>query len=206
MREVNEWRCEDRFTGAALPLAAAGSILAMAHHPVSVHGTGGIGDYVHGAMIVLLSVLFYGFARFAQRRDLRRAVILAGLVAYGLGFAATVGAGIVNGFIVPALAARGPGQVGQDIFILCREANQSLAALGVFATGAAFLLWSMDFLARAELSNRITGIAGLLAALLPAGALAAGLLELSVAGAFLIYSSHALWAALVGIQFIRRKI
>lgn len=192
--------------GVGLVAAAAASVLAMAHHPVSAHGTGGIGDHVHGAMLVLLSVLFFGFAHFAQRRGPGRPVILAGLVAYGTSLAFHLGAGTINGFIVPALAARGSAAVGHDIFILCREANQALAMLGVYATGAAFLLWSIDFLTRTELSNRLTGVVGLVAAALPAAALAGGILEMSVEGAFIIYSVHALWAALVGIQILRGHV
>jgi len=207
MTEMTSKRMPGSFTaGIGLIAAAAVSVLAMAHHPVSAHWTGGIGDYVHGTMIVLLAILFCGFAWFAQNRDLRRPVILAGLVTYGISLAAHTGAAIINGFIVPALAARGADAVGHDIFVLCREANQALAAVGVFATGAAFLLWSVDFLEQPNLSSRLVGIAGILTAVLPATALAGGWLELNVQGALVIYAAYAVWAALVGIQLIRGRV
>lgn len=196
----------DVTAGACLVLAAFIAVLAMAHHPTSVHGGGGIGDFVHGTMIVVLSALFYGFAHFALRRGLEHPLMLAGLVAYGLSFVAHLGAASINGFVVPALAARGPDAVSHDIFILCWEVGRSFARTGVFATGVAFVLWSVDFLWRSGTANRVIGAAGVLAGIVPAVALASGTLSLDVSGAFAIYAVHAVWAVLVGGQLIRRRV
>lgn len=195
----------DLIAGLSLAVAAAAAVLAMAHHPTSTHG-GGIGDYVHGAMIVLLTIVFFGFAHFALRRGLDELLVLAGLVAYALGLVVNVGAGTINGFVVPALAARGSGAVSHDVFVLCWEANQALAQLGVFATGAAFVLWSLDFLGRPGPVNRTVGVLGLAAGLVPAAALASGRLDMNVAGAFVIYATHAAWTILVGVQLMRGKV
>lgn len=194
-----------RFAGACLMAAAALTVLAMGHHPTSVHG-GGVGGYVHGAMIVALTVMFFGFSYFALRSGIDRPVILAGLIAYGVSSVASLGAGTINGFVVPVLAALGPDAVSRDIFVLCWQANQALAQLGVFATGAAYALWSIYFMQRSDVMNRIVGAAGLAAAILPAAALASGVVEMNVAGAFAIYSVHAAWSALVGVRLIQGKI
>jgi hypothetical protein len=82
--------------------------------------------------------------------------------------------------------------------------NQSLARIGVYATGAAFTVWSFDFLGRAETMNRLTGVVGLLCGLLPAILLFGGLVSMNVHGALAIYAAHAVWIALVGVQLIRR--
>lgn len=197
----------DRTAGVILCLAAAATVLAMAHHPTSAHGMAGDGgDFVHGAMIVLLGTIAACLFHFARRRGLDRLWILAGVVAYAISLALHIGAATLNGFVVPALAARGPGAVGHDAFVLAWEANQALARLGVYATGAAYLLWSLDFLHRPGLPNRLIGVAGVLAAVGPASMLYAGVVTLNVSGAFLIYAVHVFWIILVGVQLIRRQV
>jgi hypothetical protein len=208
MDNVQQGRCEvtdpksgDRIAGAALAAAALVSVVAMAHHPTSAHGGGGLNGLVHGVMIVLVALLAYGFAHFARGRGLDRPAILAGLVAYGVSVFAHVGAATINGFVVPSLAAR--GGVSHDIFLFAWETNQALAGLGVYATGAAFILWSIDLIRREGGWLRLIGLAGLVAGALPAALLAGGAIRLNVSGAMLVYAVHAAWAALVGISLMR---
>jgi len=189
---------EDRTAGGVLIGAAAASVLAMAHHPTSAHAAG-MGAAVHGAMIALLAAMAFGFAHFALRRGVRRPAVLAGLVAYGFSLVFHAGAATINGFVVPALAARGPSAVGHDVLLFAWEANQALAGLGVYATGAAFAAWGADLLR----GSRLLGLAGIAAGAVPAALVAAGVLEMNVAGAFAVYAAHAAWAALLGVHLIR---
>ncbi len=205
MKEDSAAGAGDRAAGIAMAAAAAGTILAMAHHPSGAHA-GGPGGLVHGAMILFLAVLGWGFVTFAVRRGGARPLILAGLVAYGLGVFAHVGAATINGFVVPALAARGDGAVGHDISLFAWESNQALARLGVYATGAAFILWGADLLRGPGGETRALGALGLLAGAAPAALLATGAIGMNVAGAFAVYAAHAAWSALVGIQLIRGRI
>jgi hypothetical protein len=133
-------------------------------------------------------------------------VILAGTVAYGFSLVANFGAATINGFVVPALAARGPEAVGHDTFLLAWYANQALARLAVYATGAAYVLWSIDFLRRAGLANRVIGAVGVVAGAVPAATLLSGQAAMELRVAFPVYSAHAVWAILVAIQMVRRKI
>lgn len=192
----------DRIAGGALIAGAAASVLAMAHHPSGAHG-GPIGGIVHGAMIVLLMLSAFGFAHFALRRGVGRPAILAGLIAYLVSLLAHVGAATINGFVVPALAARGVTDHG--LFLLAWEANQALAKLGVFATAAAYALWALDFIGRPGAEAEAIGGLGLLAGLVPAALLASGAIRMDVAGAFLAYAAFGAWAALVGLHLIRGK-
>ena len=192
----------DRFAGLALIGAAAASLVAMAHHPAGAH-SGPAAGLVHGAMILLLAGIAFGFVHFARRRGLARPAMLAGLVAFSVSLVAHVGAATINGFVVPALASRGAGAVGHDVFLLAWEANQALARLGVFATGAAFLLWSGDLLRGPGGEARLVGAAGLPAGAVPAILLAAGAIRMDVAGAFLVYAAHGAWVALVGVHLLR---
>ena len=192
----------DRTAGLFLIGPAAASVVAMAHHPSGAHA-GGLGGLVHGTMIVLLALMAFGFLHFARRCGLGRPPVLAGLVAYAISLFAHVGAATINGFVVPALAARGPGAVGHDVLLLAWEANQALARLGVFATGAAFLLWSADLQRAPGGERRLIGLAGMAAGGLPAVLLAGGWIRMDVAGAFAVYAAHAAWAALVGLHLMR---
>jgi hypothetical protein len=195
----------DRIAGWALIAGSLLSVFVMAHHPQHVDPNGIVG-LVHGAMIFLMAVIAFGFAHFALRRGVARPAILAGLIAYFIGLVADLGAGTTNGFIVPALAAHGPALSGRDVFLLAWEANQALAKLGVFATAAAFILWSIDFLRRPGFEPKLVGGLGLLAGLVPAALLGSGATDMHVAGAFLAYAAFALWGAIVGVHLLRRGL
>jgi hypothetical protein len=205
MADVADQERADRIAGGALIAGSLLSVLVMAHHPEHVDPNGIVG-LVHGAMIVLMSVIAFGFAHFALRRGVARPAILAGLIAYFIGLVADLGAGTTNGFIVPALARHGADAGGRGVFLLAWEANQALAGLGVFATAAAFTFWSIDFLRRPGLEPRAIGALGLLAGLVPAGLLATGMTDMHVAGAFAAYAAFALWGAIVGLHMFRGRL
>ena len=193
-----------RFGGAALIAAAAGTVLAMAHHPVGAH-SGALGPAVHAAMIAFVALTAFGFASFAAARGAARPAILAGLVLYASALFGHVGAATINGFVVPALAGRGPGAVDHDIFLLAWEANQALAKLGVIASSFAFLFWSLDFLGRSGAEARVIGMVGLVAGIAPPALLLAGVIEMDVRGAFLVYAVQAAWGVCVGLHLVRRR-
>src|SRR3954447_22469262 len=205
MTEIADQVRADRIAGGALIAGSLLSVFVMAHHPEHIDPNGLVG-LVHGAMIALMSVTAFGFAHFALRRGVARPAILAGLIAYFIGFVADLGAGTTNGFIVPALAAHGAALSGRDVFLLAWEANQALARLGVFATAAAFTLWSIDFLRRPGLEAKVIGGLGLLAGLVPAGLLVTGATDMHVAGAFAAYAAFALWGTIVGLHIVRGRL
>jgi hypothetical protein len=205
MADVADHRHSDRIAGGALIAGSLLSVLAMAHHPDHID-PGGLVGIVHGAMIVLMTALAFGFAHFALRRGLGRPAILAGLVAYLVGLVADLGAGTTNGFIVPALAAHGTALTGRDVFLLAWEANQALAKLGVFATAAAFTLWSIDFLRRPGVETKAIGGLGLATGLVPAALLGTGAINMHVAGAFAAYAAFALWGTIVGLHIVRGRL
>lgn len=197
-----ETRAGDRIGGTALIVAAAGTVLAMAHHPSGAHGGGGLSGIVHGAMILLLGVVAFGFARFGQQRGMDRALILAGLIAYLASFLAHLGAATINGFIVPALAGS-ETPVNHDVFRFAWYSNQALARLGVVATGLAYILWGAELARGKAMTTRLIGLAGIAAGLIPAALLLSGAIRMDVAGAFIAYAMHALWAALLGWAVLR---
>lgn len=191
-----------RAGGMALVAASIGAVAAMAHHPSTAH-SGMLGPIVHAAMIVFLALQAFGFAGTAFWRGPARPLIAAGAVAYAISLFGHVAAGTINGFVVPALAGRGEGAVAHDLFILAWEANQAFARLGVLATSAAYILWSIDLLTDGGRRLKIIGFTGLVAGAVPAALLLGGAIRLDVAGAFLAYAMQAAWAALVGVTMVR---
>jgi hypothetical protein len=174
----------------------------MAHHPTRIEQAGAA-VAVHSVLLVLLAAMTFGFVHFARRRSLDRPAVLAGLVAYAFGAFANLGAATVNGLIVPALASRGRSALSADLFAFAWETNQALDAIGVFGTGAAFVLWSVDLLSERRTPARLLGAAGLLVGLASTIFLATGALRMNVSGAFAIYAMEVAWAALVGLFMLR---
>lgn len=187
----------DRAAGIALIGAAALSMLAMAHHPTS-RDAGAMIGIVHGAMILFAGMMAWGFTHFARRRGLERPAVLAGLVAYGIGIFATIGAATISGFVTPALAAHAP-DASHELFDLTWAMNQALAKLGVVATGAAYALWSLDLWRR----WKAVALLGLLAGGVPALLLVGGWIDMHLHAAIWVYAAQVLWAALIGWLLLR---
>lgn len=195
----------DRTAGLCLIISAGLTVFAMGHHPSS-HSAGTLSAIVHGGMIVLLIATFYGLIRFAISRGLDKPVILAGLTAYGISVVAHVIAATLNGFIAPVVANPSAGAgLGHDFAVFCWETNQAFAKLGVCATGAAFFLWSCDFVRRPAMINKIIAVVGFAAGLGPIVSVASGN-GLTVSTAFASYTSHAVWLILVGARMTKGHV
>lgn len=182
--------------GGALAAASALSVLAMAHHPTNLEDAR-LAGAVHGAMMVFVTMSLAGFASFARARGMQRFAVAAGLTFYAAGAVGNLLAASVNGFVAPALAAR--GGVGEDVIAFAWALNQTLAYGAVYATAAAFALWGADLLTR---QARLAGLAGLAAGLGPAALLAADALDMQVAGAFIVYGVFAAFGVVIGLRMI----
>jgi hypothetical protein len=183
-------------------MAAAGTVFGMAHHPT--HASAGFMiQIVHGVLLTFAALTAFGFATFVAARGLRP-IVLAGTICYAFALFGHLGAAMIDGFVVPALAGRG-ANVGRDMFLLTWEMNQAFAGLGVIAAGFAILLWSLDFLGRRSGETRAIGALGLAAGGAPAALLLSGAIGMNVTGAMLAYSAHAAWGAAVGVHLLREK-
>jgi hypothetical protein len=191
---------QDKIAGLALISAAAATIFAMGHHP---HGlqTPMLGRIVHGALILFLLINTFGLTIFARQQGAARSPVLAGLLCLALAAFGHVGAATINGFVMPALAAR--DGTGRDVFLLAWEANQALATLGVVATSAAISLWSVDLLSRPCPMRWTVGGFGLAAGIVPPALLLTGLITMNVTGAFICYGVQAAWSVLLGVRLLR---
>ena len=147
---------------AALAIACTTglALFALSHHPVSGKASSVqeslaqlvslqlMDGVVHGVLILMLAVLAGGFAVFSSFLGRRRAPVIVGMAAYGLGCCIVVGAMLLDGFAVPQLArqfiGRSQGEV-DVIFIVLRVIGtiiQVLTKAGLLSMCAAFLAWS----------------------------------------------------------------
>jgi hypothetical protein len=174
----------------------------MAHHPTRL-ADAQLATILHAFMIVMVWAMLFGFTHYARARGLGRPAVLAGLLAYGIGALANIGAATVNGLVTPALAENGVRSVGPDVFAFAWALNQALDAVGVFATGAAYFLWSFDLLRDRTGFARAAAALGICAAAVTVGVLASGAIRMNVSGAFLVYAAQVGWAALIGLFMLR---
>lgn len=188
-------RRADRIAGATLIAASVGIVFAMAHHPTRLGDTAN-SMRVHAMLDLLAIAAAYGLFHMALRRGMGRPAVLAGSVFYAVALVANLGATVVNGFVLPQLADAGGALT--SLLRSARVINQTLAAMGVVATGAAFLLWSLDLVRDARRSVAAVGLLGILIGSAPVLLIAAGELRLDKHGALLVYAAQALWAALIG--------
>jgi hypothetical protein len=186
-----------KIAGYTLMASAALIVFAMGHHPSGGHGQTplvaglSLSKLVHGGMIIFVLAQAWGLSVHARLRG-PGGWAQAGLLVYLLGAVGHLIAGTINGFVVPAM-----GEAPHEHYLMLWNMNQAFAGFGAMASSAAILFWSIDLLTK-DPRGRIIGLIGLGVALVPAGAFLSGAIGLDVAGAFLIYASHALWAGLIG--------
>lgn len=198
-----------RAAGVLIAVCAGLSILAIAHHPTvsgaspadtlaQVVRLAGMDRIVHGALIALVGGLLTGLAAFSLRQGIARPTVAAGIIAYSIGAAATIGAAVIDGFIVPGLAAQYAGassenvKLALDLLATCALTIQVLTKLGLIAISTGIFMWSIG-LVRSRGTARIAGIIGLVAGLLPAGVLLFGGVSLTPSSLGAIFLAHAIW-------------
>lgn len=197
----------DRIAGLVLMISALLSVLAMSHHP-SGHAEGHLGMIVHGVMIVIVLAMLAGFVRLSQCLGLRHFSVVAGLVAYSVATIGQILAASINGFIVVgALRAGGhggghgiaPGSADGAIAHLLWTMNQTFAYGAAFLTGAAFVLFSLALWRNGGVFSRIVALSGIVCGLAPVVLLASGMLNMHVAGAFIVYGLLAAFTFIAGL-------
>lgn len=193
----------DRTVGIILLVTALLTVFSMAHHPTNAHAASMV-YLVHGAMLILLSSMFFGLVYYSLRRGPGNIMVLAALVAYLLNYFAQVIAGTVNGFIVPQLAERG-NAIPHEFFVAAWVTNQAFAQLGTVATAVAFALWGLDILRNCQGMPRLVGAFGIVTGIVPLAILLNDS-TMDVPTALTIYGLHAGFVALLGIRLIQREV
>jgi hypothetical protein len=206
-------------------LAMAGTtglvLVALSHHPVAIKAssvqqtlallaelqfTDGL---VHGVLTIMLAMLAAGFATFSVVLGLKRPAVVLAMTAYGLGCCVVVAAMLLDGFVVPQVAAKfasAPGTEVQIAYAFLRIVGtviQVLTKAGLLAMCVALLAWSYALAATPSWTG-----ARWCAAIGAAGGLGSGLflllgnVLLTPASLMAIFAVHALWnAGVAGLMF-----
>ena len=211
-----------RVAGVAIVASAVLALAAVARHPTvsAAHGPADVlaqivalsvaDEVVHGVLIVLVGVLFYGFTVFSLRRGLDHGTVLGGLIAYALASVGMIGAALIDGFVIPALGARyasaSPQNAAMAMHLLAAAAAtiQVLSKFAIAATAVALALWSVG-LVRATGGLRAAGLIGLASAVLPVIVLVMTR-QLNPHSLGVILSIQTIWYVAVGVLLIRRDV
>lgn len=206
-------------SGWVLLTAAVLSVVIMAMHPTSgTHdhaefvdrmGRGLPGNtFVHGALITLLLVMGTCLLSLRDVLGSNRPLVRAGTMALAVGLAGNVVAGLVNGFILPSVAARfvGIDEAGLEavwpVMALCRAVNETTARVGLVGLSISAVLWSCVLVVMPGW-RRWIGVAGVLCGLLPLAMHAGEHLRVDVPGFRLFVTVYGVWCVLAGVVLIR---
>lgn len=193
-------RYEDRLVGWMLAATSAIAVVGMANHPVGPESFQDYGRIFHGVMMVTAIVVFAALSRFAARNGTDRFPVWMGLVCLGFGTAANLIAGSVDGFVVPELAERG---LEEQMWPLTWALNQTMAQGAIYLTGAAFVLWGIDWARRTSRAARVRGMAAALVGIIPPVCLALGIINMHAFGAFIAYSIQTIFSILAAWEMLR---
>jgi len=219
---ADSWAPSGKVAGYAIGSCALLTMLAIALHPhsesrkadelvVEVARLAPMLRIVHGTVIAFMLALLYGFTIYSMRRGLRREAVVGALVAYAAGVGVLILAALIDGFLIPLVAARYAGvppdvlRVGAGVLTLCGAAIQVLSKFGVIALSAAIALWSTDLL-RGRGVLRGAGIVGYAAALIPLGVLFAGGEFLVPMTLSIIVIAQGIWYLAIATLLIRGRL
>jgi hypothetical protein len=185
-----------------LAATSAVAVVGMANHPVGPESFKDYGRIFHGVMMVTAIVVFAALSRFTSRNGMERFAVWMGLVCLGFGTAANLIAGSVDGFVVPELAERG---LEEQMWPLTWALNQTMAQGAIYLTGAAFVLWGIDWARRTTGAARMRGMAAALVGIIPPVCLALGIINMHAFGAFIAYSIQTIFSMLAAWELLRTK-
>jgi len=165
---------------------------------------------VHGTLLLLLGMLLTGFASYALRRGFTRRPVVAGLVSFAVGIGGLFAAGLIDGFVLPQIAARfvaaSPAAQNAAVATLaaCGVAVNVLTAFGIVAMAIAIAVWSLD-LARDAGESRIAGIVGFVAAALSVAVLVTGGPSLKPHTLMTVLCAQGVWYVWIAVLLARGR-
>ena len=163
---------------------------------------------VHGVAIASLCAYAFGFAALARRLSLRRAAVLAGLACYLMGCVALVGATVVDGFVIPHLAADAIVgspmrlQVGYELVHAAGLALTDAAKIGWLLQAAGALAWAGVLLGQAGLA-RIVGVLGVVANLAVGAAVLGAGADMTMTAILTVLLAQLVWNLAVALWLVR---
>lgn len=202
-------------SGVLLITGSLAGLLVMLAHPGGhdFRGTadpahlGHLNMVVHGVAIVSIAVLFLGLLGLSRRLG-SSDMALAALIAWGFSAAAMLSAAVASGFVATGVferlleaeaSARG---TYETLVWFTGLMNRGYATVGVMASSAAILLWSLDIL-RTRGLPRPAGLAGAVVGVIVPLALWTGHLRLDVHGFGMVVLLQAGWMIWIGSVMLK---
>jgi hypothetical protein len=206
--------------GLVIALSAIASIAAVAldsmstgHDPLSIlQGMVKIREshqLVHVVAMACIGGFMYGYSVLSQRLGLRRAPVLAALVAYGIGSVLMFISTIIDGFISTDMAAlfvnKSPEAVQAGYWmlqVLAGVALTDIARVAWVCQSVAAVGWAIALLREQGLARRL-GSVGLVCGALPAVAVVAAGSRITATVVVGILLVQALWNFIAAIYLMR---
>lgn len=204
---------QGQWVGGTIAVSILLAVAVVAHHPTSLAGPDdGLlmrdwsNTFVHRAMIVCLLIGLFAFPAMAWRLGTDSLRVQTGVLSFVLGMQALIGAALINGFVLEAVATSISDPAAREAaFQTLWAVNQALAGLGISLVGLAVTLWSISLLGR-DAMTRLTGGIGIAVGLLALGWVVAGQGRFGLYQAMTATVAFALWALLVAVQMIRGRL
>ena len=107
--------------GIAIIVASLVTLISIAHHPTIGHrlapseaipaliASSGSDRIVHAVVIATMLATIFGFAVYSLRRGLHRSAVIGAFIAFAFGVATTLGAALIDGFLIPEIASQFAG-------------------------------------------------------------------------------------------------
>jgi len=210
---------DGRVAGFVIVASAVLALGAIARHPTvgAARGSADVlaqvaalstaDEVVHGALIVLIGGLLFGFTVFSQRCGLHRGFVVFGMIGFAVASAGMIGAALIDGFLIPALASRYAGASPQSIdtalhvIAAAAAAIQILSKFAIAVTAVAVASWSVG-LVRSTGTLRTAGFVGLASAVVSVVILISTR-HLNPHSLGIIVGLQSIWYATIGILLMR---
>ena len=183
-----------RLPGIALLLASVLSAILMFGHPTGDDAPS-VMRGVHGLLLLLSLVILAALGLLIRPFGLGLVTAIA-FTAFATGTIGNMLAGLINGFVTPAILGTPELSDPSQLVRLAWEMNQIFASAGVVSTGIAIGTLAASLF---QCGLRVLGLAGIVVGLGTAGALTAGFIDLDLGEAIIVYGSQLLWLALFGL-------
>src|SRR3954469_20051517 len=209
---------DNRIGGIALILGALSGIVTLTFHPsggqhhvtlAQLETLIAVVVGVHALAIAGLPISFAGGLALTRRIDSPLRLALLGLIVYGFGLIAMMGAATMSGLVTPPvlrqMVAPGSGGEWHTFMNYTHMLNQAFARIGALATSVAIFLWSLLLIRRSPLA-RILGAYGLLSAACVIVTVIAGRLGLELHGFRIVTLLQAMWFIGAGVLLWRDNV
>jgi hypothetical protein len=155
---------------------------------------------VHGGFIAVLALQLVCYAVFSGRIGLSRVTTVAGMVLFAVGSAFLAGSMLMDGLVLPAVAARYAGhpdkiELARTIYVLGGTLISFLMPIGLGFQSAAIAAWGSALIGARQ---RLAGLTGLTLGAAMLAIMVLGLATMNPIALMAGIAGAALWAMLAG--------